>query len=133
MLKVIAPPRGRDRHGSGEFGAPRGGRTHEGVDYAVAPNSLVLPLRSGKVTKLGYPYGDDLSFRYVEVTDARGYRWRYYYVEPMVQAGLAVEPGDAIGLAQDLRPRYKGIKPHVHLEVHDPTGRALNPETLLKR
>lgn len=133
MLKVIAPPRGRDRHGSGEFGAPRGEREHEGVDYHVAPLSLVLPVRPGKVTKLGYPYGDDLAYRYVEVTDLEGNRWRYFYVEPMVRVGTRVTTRESIGLAQDLTSRYPGIKPHVHLEVHDPSGRVVNPESLLKR
>jgi len=77
----------------------------------------VLAGECGKVTKIGYPYGDDLSFRYVEVTDNQGCRARYFYVEPAVSQGQEVSVGDALGFSQALGGRYPGITEHVHFEL----------------
>lgn len=130
MIKVIAPKRTHDNHGSGAYGARRAGgkRKHNGIDYAVWPDSQVMSECGGYVTKLGHPYGDDLSFRYVEVTDGLGTRWRYFYVRPAVAEGESIYPGKVIGAAQDLRPRYPGITPHAHLELIDKDGNYIDPE-----
>lgn len=116
-MRIVAPTRKQDRHGSGEFGASRGSRRHNGVDKACYPGSIVLAVSAGEVTKLGYPYGDDLSFRYVQVTDAAGNDVRYFYVEPSVHVGQQVAAGDELGVSQPLGDRYEGITEHVHLEV----------------
>jgi len=117
VMRVICPMRQRDQYGAGYFGAPRGERAHNGIDYACAPGSSVLACESGKVTKLGYPYGDDLSYRYVEITDDQGCRARYFYVEPTAAEDEQVTAGDVIGLSQSLDRRYPGITEHVHFEV----------------
>ncbi len=79
-LKVICPKRTPDAFGSGDFGASRdgGARTHNGQDYSAVPGSTVLSPVAGKVMKLGYPYGDDLSYRYVEIKDGENRRWRLF-------------------------------------------------------
>lgn len=41
-MKAELPIRTQDRHGSGEFGAPRKGRTHKGVDYVAPSGSQIL-------------------------------------------------------------------------------------------
>ena len=118
MILAILPKRGTDQWGSGELGAPRGNRKHNGIDYACAPDTIVCSLTDGHVTKLGYPYGDDLSYRYVEVTDFRGYQHRYFYVQPSVEVGERVERGDMVGKAQDIQERYDtNMKNHVHYEI----------------
>ena len=116
--------REQDGWGNGEYGAPRGDRKHKGIDYAVG----VHPLVEGVVTKIGYPYGDDLFFRYVEVTDEKDYRWRYFYLEPKVSVGDKVCQNTLIGTLQGLGGRYDKITPHVHLEVKDKNGNYFNPE-----
>ena len=121
-LKFVGQVRTTDKYGSGEFGAPRGDHTHRGVDIAAAPGSIVLSPVMGEVTKHGYPYGDDLSFRYIEVTDAKGYRVRLFYIEPMVPVGGKVGIGLQVGKVQSLQPRYPGITDHVHVEVKTPAG-----------
>lgn len=131
-MRVICPMRKPDRHGAGHFGAPRGSRTHNGVDFACAPGSTVLACECGDVTKLGYPYADDLSYRYVEITDAMGLRWRYFYVQPSVKEGQQIMQGDAIGESQALGPRYEGITEHVHLEIKDANGEFINPTIMGK-
>lgn len=111
-------PRGTDKFGSGHFGASRGGRTHTGTDYCV---QVVAPT-NGKVTKIGYPYAEDLSFRYVQITDSNGYDVRVFYVEPIVGVNQIVSQGEPIGSLQTLQKRYPGIQDHIHVEVKTPKG-----------
>ena len=132
MMLITAPQRReQDAHGSGHFGAPRGKRTHSGIDYAVLPGTRIVCPVEGRVTKLGYPYGDDLSFRYVQVTDHYGYAWRFFYVEPGVAVDDLIPSNSVIGTSQDLLGRYPGITPHLHLEIKNSLGNYVDPETLL--
>ncbi len=130
MLLAKLPKRGTDAWGSGEFGASRGSRTHNGIDYACYPETPVYSLTDGLVTKLGYPYGDDLSFRYVEV-ESKGLKHRYFYVEPSVKVGDVVNRLDLLGYAQDIAGRYdkpgKIMKNHVHYEIKE-GSKFLDPE-----
>ena len=123
-MKINPPKRGADCHGSGHYGASRGDRKHVGVDFACYPNSAIYPEKDGKVTKIGYPYGDDLLFRYIEVTDYADYVVRYFYVRPIesLQEGDRVNPNEIIGYSQELGERYPGITEHVHCEVRDLNG-----------
>jgi len=78
MLQIITPKRGTDGYGSGEFGASRSNRTPHGVDYACYPGSQLLSPVKGSVTKLGYPYRDDMAYRYVEITDCNELRHPFF-------------------------------------------------------
>ena len=132
MLQAAAlPQRGTDPMGSGHYGASRGSRTHNGVDYACYPETEIASPTFGTVTKLGYPYGDDLSYRYVEITDQFDKRHRVFYVEPSVQVGSLVHIGDVIGTAQDIEARYsgRGMKNHVHYEIKLEDGSFIDPES----
>lgn len=124
-------PRGVDEWGSGAYGASRGERKHVGVDFVAEPGVLIGSHRSGVVSKLGYPYGDDLSFRYVEVTTPNGKRLRFFYLAPHVAEGEKIEIGDTLGAVQSLQKRYPNITDHVHFEVRTPRGEPLNPERFL--
>lgn len=132
----IKPPlRISDCWGQGHFGAPRGSRTHKGIDFAIGAGEGVFSHISGAVTKVGYPYGDDLSFRYVQVTSEATFKHdgriitdtvahRFFYVEPCLEVGDTVEIGTMIGRCQDSQKRYPAgngkpepITNHVHYEV----------------
>lgn len=130
-MKGLLPKRHEDKWGSGAYGAPRGDRTHNGIDFVAEPGTMIYPDKFGEVTKLGYPYGDDTSFRYVEVTDENGYRLRYFYLIPVVKVGQRVDKDTVIGAVQDLTTRYPGIKNHVHLEIKLPDGSYVNPSEYL--
>lgn len=132
MIKLTAPERGVDDFGSGAYGASRGSRTHNGIDYCAQPSSIVHALTGGEVTKLGYPYADNINFRYVQITDHEGFNWRYFYVKPSVEVGDKVNADDSIGFVQDLNTRYKGITPHVHLEVKTDSGTFVNPKVMIQ-
>ena len=128
--------RGSDKFGSGYFGASRDGgkRTHLGVDAVTISGGDFYARTNGVVSFIGYPYNDDLHYRYVQITDSKGWKWRYFYVAPSVELGLKIKVGDKIGVCQDLQPRYPGITQHVHFEIMvgkdhiDPT-KYLNGET----
>jgi len=136
MIKIansqVLEKRGNDKWGSGEWGAKRGSRRHMGVDYKILPGDTVLSLTEGVVTKLGYPYADDLSYRYVEVEDANEYKLRYFYILPSVKVGQMVAEGEPLGIAQSLDRRYEGITEHIHFEVKNDIGELINPEKYIK-
>ena len=133
MILTKLPNRGSDDWGNGEFGSPRGSRTHKGIDYACYPLTQIFCSVDGIVTKLGYPYGDDLGYRYVEVTDGGKFRHRYFYVEPCVKVGQRVNRASFIGTAQDIAGRYSdptknSMKNHIHYEILMVNDNPVNPE-----
>lgn len=134
VLTVVLPLRGTDPAGSGHWGAPRGKRIHMGIDFAAPPGGLFISPVSGHVSKLGYPYADDLTYRYVQVTDAQGRDHRFFYLAPELRLGAKViATVDVLGKVQDVSKRYpvpKGMKPHVHYGVRLEDGSYINPETL---
>lgn len=116
MIPIIPATRGRDKQGAGYFGASRdgGSRRHNGVDFVATPGDSWRSLSVGVVTKIGYPYSHDLSFRYVQVTDDHDIDVRYFYVDPEVHEGQSINVGDILGTVQRLP--YEGITQHVHVE-----------------
>lgn len=131
------PFRGTDAWGSGSYGALRGNRLHEGIDYAVEPGSYIMSPVVGRVTKLGYPYkwtSDATNYRYVQIEDLNGNRHRIFYIEPLVYRGEAVVAGlTIIGIAQDISTKYQDprspMTPHLHYEVLNKRNKSLNPES----
>lgn len=118
-MKINPPPRISDKWGKGHYGAPRGDRTHKGIDLLCYPGSGIHSSCAGMVTKLGYPYANDLSYRYIQISfvqDGKQYDVRYFYVKPTVVVGNHIDAGDFIGYSQDLDKRYPGIGNHIHVE-----------------
>lgn len=120
------PIRLRDKWGAGYYGASRGSRKHNGVDFVYKVGETVACLVSGTVTKVGYAYSDDLSYRYIEVQGDDGRYCRYFYVDPSVRAGCPVRVGTSLGNAQDVGKRYPDITIHCHFEVFETVGRGRN-------
>lgn len=119
-----------DKFGCGFYGASRGTRKHKGIDLISIDGEKVYSPIDGKVTKLGYCYADDLSFRYVEISNKK-HVVRLLYVQPSIPINAELCAGDTIGSAQSLQNRYQGITPHIHAEVKE-FGDEINPETLFK-
>lgn len=125
--------RGTDPAGSGAFGALRGARTHKGIDILCTPNKFVYPRVIGEISKLGWPYGGDLFWRYVEIKDFDGLRHRYFYVSPgQLAVGDKIGLDGSIGIAQDITIKYpdQGMQPHIHYEVIDKQGLFIDPATV---
>lgn len=135
LLTIHPPERATDAQGSGAYGAPRGARTHNGIDLACYPGSAICAIRPGSVTKIGYPYQpndpDKSHFRYVQITDPAGYRLRYFYVTPCVNINDVIHVGQIIGYTQRLSDVYPGITDHVHFEVMRNPGEYLDPRNFL--
>ncbi|MET0181558.1 MAG: peptidoglycan DD-metalloendopeptidase family protein [Caulobacterales bacterium] len=125
-----------DGYGSGSFGAHRdgvrGGRAHHGADYISVPGETVRAPINGAITRIGYAYRRNVSLRFIEVRDANTQNTaRVFYVAPTVAIGDTVFAGQEIGSAQSLQTRYPGITNHVHVEIDDARGKAIDPETVL--
>ena len=133
MRKLIVQPLIRsDSAGDGAFGASRGMRTHNGVDYLCEPGKFTFSPVDGVVSKLGYCYTNDPKWRYVEVKDDRDNRHRLFYSLPLVSLDEMVTTGQIIGENQDISERYpgQGMRAHIHYEIIDVTGQYMNPEEI---
>ena len=134
VVRRILKPRGTDAWGDGSFKASRGTRVHKGIDYESTPGDAVFSPIDGTVTKLGYPYapGDEITYRYVEVTDADDNKHRVFYIEPSVSQGAAVDTNTVIGIAQDIAAKYstpdRVMKCHAHYDIIDKNGDLIDPE-----
>jgi murein DD-endopeptidase MepM/ murein hydrolase activator NlpD len=127
--------RGSDDWGDGSFLAPRGDKSHKGVDFVARPGDELLSPVSGRVSKLGYPYpfvSNGFNYRYVQITDYKGNRHRFFYVEPVPATGLHIKKGDLIGIAQNIsekftHPKRRPMKNHIHYEIIGSDGNLIDP------
>lgn len=120
--------RGNDGHGSGQFGAKRGARLHQGLDIEARPGEEIYSPIEGDVLREALPYADDQSFRGLVIRGSgqwSGYEVKIFYVDGFFCGRVA--PGTEIGRAQDLTFKYPGIKNHVHLEVRY-HGKVMSPD-----
>ena len=115
--------RGEDGYGSGAFLAGRAGHFHRGVDYITRVGQFITAPSAGEQIRIGFPYGDDLSYRLIEII-SEWWTVRLYYVQPLMGDGTVFSQGSAVGTSQDLSRRYPvdddhpgGITQHVHCEV----------------
>jgi murein DD-endopeptidase MepM/ murein hydrolase activator NlpD len=129
---VLLMPRDSDRWGSGKYGASRGDRLHEGIDYMCPDLAGIYSPVVGEVTKIGWVSSkpEKKHFRYVEVQDPLGNRHRVMYILPTVIKGQIVDRDTLIGFHQTLLDIYPSILDHVHYEIQnfDRTN-YLNPST----
>lgn len=113
--------RGSDSCGSGAYGASRGRRKHRGIDYNVSAGEYVATSIAGTVTRFGLPYSNPkkADYRYVEITDSKGYQHRYFYVEPLksLSLGDCIDENQIIGKCQDIAKTCSGMSNHVHYEI----------------
>ncbi len=122
--------RGCDRPGlgCGNYGASRdgGARSHAGADYIATPGQDVVAAAEGTVTKVGYPYSDDLSYRYIAIETTDGHVVRQLYVDPAngIAPGSTVSAGQSLGTYRQLGTRYPGITEHVHVDIWVNNGTA---------
>lgn len=110
--------RGEDAWGSGAYGAPRGGRAHQGIDLVVTPGEEMLSPISGRVVREARPYDHDDRLSGLLILGSgpwSGYEMRMFYLGG--SWGVEVEAGARLGDAQDVGVRYPDITPHVHLEL----------------
>lgn len=110
--------RGRDNHGEGHFGASRKYGPHVGADYSGTGGQDVLAVTDGTI-RIGHPYAEDLSFKYLAITTSDGITARMLYVLPAVgiHNGSDVAAGQPVGTLQSLQALFPGITDHVHVDI----------------
>lgn len=102
---------------------PRHGRPHAGIDLAAPRGTRVASATAGVVSFAGWKRGYGYC---VEVRRPNGYLLRYAHLNqrPRVRAGQRVQPDTPLG---QVGSSGNATGPHLHLEVRDPSDRALNP------
>lgn len=123
-----------DKQGDGHFGAPRGQRTHNGIDFVIQPKDKFKFLFDGNVTKLGYAYSKEQGKedqRYIEVTSVIKkageyvtYVVRYLYVDvknfkvsQKVTTKDTIITGNIAGRYNDNKSSEQKMINHVHVEI----------------
>ena len=100
-------------------------KMHAGVDFLLRTGSPVVATANGTVRQAGYSstYGKYIDIRH----DDAGYTTRYAHLSEInnrIRRGRTVERGERIGLSGNTG---RSTGPHLHYEVRDLDGRALNP------
>ena len=119
-----------DAWGQGHFGAGRGNRRHDGVDFVALPGEEILSPIDGNLIRIARPYKDDPRYEGVVIRGTGawiGVEVKLFYVQG--EKSGPVKAGDRIGTAQNLGPRYSGITNHVHMEVRQ-GGRLVPPDDM---
>ena len=112
--------RTHDRHGAGHFGAPRGSRTHRGIDIVFTAGQNVYSPIDGVVTRRAFPYADDLRYSGVLITGNgiwTDFDAMMFYMTLTATVGTNIAAGSQVGIAQDLGTKYPGITNHIHFEL----------------
>lgn len=143
--REIVFPVGREVSFSDTFGAPRGGgtRTHEGQDLMAPKMTPLVAAADGEVDWLRWSSSGNAGNMLV-LTDDDG--WEYWYIHinndtpgtddganrydqafaDGIRDGQRVRAGEVVAYLGD-SGNAEGTSPHLHFEMHDPSGRVINP------
>lgn len=107
-----------DSAGDGRYGAPRGSKSHKGVDYLCRAGVYVVSPISGIVVRESKPYSTgDLSGLVIQGDHMT---IKMFYFKPFPRLiGCRVSKGQAIGTAQSVSAHHNSttMKDHIHLEI----------------
>lgn len=134
-------------HYSSDFGAPRTGHTHEGNDIFGTKMQPLVAAADGHVRWVQFP---EASWGWgIELADEDGWRYRYLHINndtpgtddgmgggnnayaPGMIDGAPVKAGQLIGYLGD-SGNAETTNPHLHFEVRDPDGVAVDPYPTLQ-
>jgi murein DD-endopeptidase MepM/ murein hydrolase activator NlpD len=124
-----AAPRISSRFGSRYHPILKRRRMHDGIDIPKPYGAPVYPSRSGRVIDAGWNEGYG---QIVTIKHNNGETTRYGHLSK-----ITVKPGDMVQRGKTLIGRVgsTGIStgPHLHFEVRDRNGKALNPTSKIGR
>ncbi len=124
-----APPRISSRFGSRYHPILKRRRMHEGLDIPKPYGTPVYPARSGRVLDAGWNEGYG---QLVIIKHNNGETTRYGHLSKIM-----VKPGDLVQSGKTMIGRVgsTGIStgPHLHFEVRDKNGKAVNPTQKIGR
>lgn len=118
-----------DSKGLGYYGAPRGYRKHNGVDFGCEKRQPILMPVDGIIVRESLPYHDDLRWRGVHIINPRVEIKMWYFLPDRNLIGRRIMAGTQIGIAQDIGEKYEGVTPHIHLRIVKCDPMLLFPET----
>lgn len=108
-----------DGEGDGHYGAPRGRRLHNGVDYICVPGQDIVAPFDMTILREAWPYKD---------LTLSGIAWRYgnsegrmFYFQPHDNViGKDVKQRQSIGFAQSVSAYYKSVimTDHIHFQIN---------------
>jgi len=107
-----------DSEGSGEYGAPRGSRVHNGVDYLCTPGQDVYAPFTMMITRVSIPKWElDLSGIAWDSGNSTGKM--FYFSPDLSLIDTIVHEGQVIGTAQSVSDEYElpNMKDHIHFQV----------------
>lgn len=124
------------RRFSNDFGAPRMTGTalahsHQGTDIFATYGTPLVAVERGVVTRVGT---DRLGGLKLWLVGESGNRYYYAHTSgyaPGLVEGLVVEAGTTLAFVGD-SGNAKGTSPHVHFQIHPPSGQPVNPYPLLR-
>ena len=113
---------------TGQFGEPRGGRAHEGLDIPMPTGTPIKAAGSGKVTmrESESGYGRYTCIAHKTISTCYGHQSRFH-----TKLGARVKAGQLIGYVGD---SGSSTTSHLHFEVRrgtKPWGKAMNPRRFL--
>lgn len=130
-----------------DFGAPRTDHSHEGNDIFAPKMKPLVAAVDGTIRWVQYP---EPSWGYaISIRDAEGFSYWYLHVNndhpgtddglgdgfyayaPDIVSGAPVVKGQLIGWVGD-SGNAETTAPHLHFEIHDPSGTAYSPYQSLK-
>ncbi|XP_061740574.1 leukocyte cell-derived chemotaxin-2-like [Nerophis ophidion] len=110
-----------DSWGQGHYGAPRGSRTHQGVDIACQDGSVVYApfdlTLGGKLIVYSDSAGKEAINSGINLR-GEGLCVKLFYVDPDQTSGT-VYKGQRIGVMMPMQSVYPGITSHVHVQMCD--------------
>ncbi|XP_077358037.1 leukocyte cell-derived chemotaxin-2-like [Festucalex cinctus] len=115
-----------DTWGQGHYKAPRGTRTHDGLDIACNDDSEVyapfdVTLKRGVIV---YTDPSKAAINNGIQMEGQGLCFKLFYVNPDKTSGF-VSQGQRIGVMLPMQSVYPGITSHVHVQMcdkSDPSG-----------
>ena len=107
--------RGTDKHGSGEYSAPRTHGYHRGVDFVCEPGQDVVMPISAEIIRIAKPYANEKWLGVYCKNSICAFKM-FYLIPKDGVIGEWVDEGEIIGIAQDISEKYPGITPHIHFE-----------------
>ena len=122
IVRGMLSPTGKDiredEEGSGEYGAKRGDRLHNGIDFLCEVGQEIVAPFNMMIERIANPKPN---------SPMSGIKWKYgksegkmFYFKPKVSlVGTMVSKGDVIGIAQSVSFDYglPKMKDHIHFQI----------------
>ena len=124
-----------DPFGCGYFGAGRGSRPHNGLDFTIKENDVIKAPFDSVITRYGHVYADDNRFQLVEIKGVN--QWRNYtakvmYIKSLLNVNSNLKKGDFLCRADDITKKFNSkMAIHVHFELYK-NGKLINPTPFFK-